>query len=94
MGFKTRSTTRWSATAGMNAGPMTPEIAGLQLALAALIISVVLTGVLAAFTIFGLVGLALIVLSLGLAFRRAGDACADGQGNCPTQGPRRIALRI
>jgi Predicted membrane protein (DUF2207) len=39
-----------------------------QLALAALIISVVLTGVLAAFTIFGLVGLALIVLSLGLVF--------------------------
>jgi Predicted membrane protein (DUF2207) len=39
-----------------------------QLALAALIISVVLTGVLAAFTTFGLVGLALIVLSLGLVF--------------------------
>jgi Predicted membrane protein (DUF2207) C-terminal domain len=39
-----------------------------QLALAALIISVVVTGVLAAFTTFGLVGLALIVLSLGLVF--------------------------
>jgi uncharacterized protein (TIGR04222 family) len=39
-----------------------------QLALAALIISVVLTGVLAAFTTFGLVGLALIVVSLGLVF--------------------------
>jgi hypothetical protein len=39
-----------------------------QLALAALILSVVVTGVLAAFTTFGLVGLALIVLSLGLVF--------------------------
>ena len=39
-----------------------------QLALAALIISVVMTGVLAAFTTFGLVGLVLIVLSLGLVF--------------------------
>jgi Predicted membrane protein (DUF2207) C-terminal domain/Predicted membrane protein (DUF2207) N-terminal domain len=39
-----------------------------QLALAALIISVVLTGVLAAFTTFGLVGLALIAVSLGLVF--------------------------
>ncbi len=39
-----------------------------QLALAALIISVVLTGVLAAFTTFGLVGLALIVVSLGMVF--------------------------
>lgn len=39
-----------------------------QLALAALIISVVVTGVLAAFTIFGLVGLALIAISLGLIF--------------------------
>ena len=38
------------------------------LALAALIISVVLTGLLAAFTTFGLVGLALIVVSLGLVF--------------------------
>jgi hypothetical protein len=39
-----------------------------QLALAALIISVVATAVLAAFTIFGLVGLALIAVSLGLVF--------------------------
>jgi hypothetical protein len=39
-----------------------------MLALAALIISVVVTGVLAAFTTFGLVGLALIVVSLGLVF--------------------------
>lgn len=39
-----------------------------QLALAALIISVVLTGVLAAFTTFGLVGLALIVVALGMVF--------------------------
>jgi Predicted membrane protein (DUF2207) len=39
-----------------------------QLALAALIISVVVTGVLAAFTTFGLVGLALIAISLGLVF--------------------------
>jgi Predicted membrane protein (DUF2207) len=39
-----------------------------QRALAALIISVVVTGVLAAFTTFGLVGLALIVVSLGLVF--------------------------
>jgi hypothetical protein len=38
------------------------------LALAALIISVGVTGVLAAFTTFGLVGLALIVVSLGLVF--------------------------
>ena len=38
------------------------------LALGALIISVVATGVLAAFTTFGLVGLALIVVSLGLVF--------------------------
>lgn len=37
-------------------------------ALVALIIAVVVTGVLAAFTTFGLVGLALIVLSLGLIF--------------------------
>jgi hypothetical protein len=39
-----------------------------QLALAALIISVVVMAVLAAFTIFGLVGLALIAVSLGLVF--------------------------
>jgi Predicted membrane protein (DUF2207) len=39
-----------------------------QLALGALIIAVVVTGVLAAFTTFGLVGLALIVLALGLVF--------------------------
>jgi len=39
-----------------------------QVALAVLIISVVVTGVLAAFTTFGLVGLALIVVSLGLVF--------------------------
>jgi hypothetical protein len=39
-----------------------------QWSLAALIISVVLTGVLAAFTTFGLVGLALIVVSLGMVF--------------------------
>jgi hypothetical protein len=39
-----------------------------QLSLAALIISVVLTGVLAAFTTFGLMGLALIVVSLGMVF--------------------------
>jgi Predicted membrane protein (DUF2207) len=39
-----------------------------QVALAALIISVVATGVLAAFTTFGLVGLALILVSLGLVF--------------------------
>ena len=39
-----------------------------QLALGSLIIAVVLTGVLAAFTTFGLVGLALIALALGLVF--------------------------
>jgi len=39
-----------------------------QLALAALIISVVLMGVLAAFTTFGLVGLALIIVALGMVF--------------------------
>jgi hypothetical protein len=39
-----------------------------QLALAALIISIVVTGVLAAFTTFGLVGLVLVVISLGLVF--------------------------
>jgi uncharacterized protein (TIGR04222 family) len=39
-----------------------------QLALGALIIAVMLTGILAAFTTFGLVGLALIVLALGLVF--------------------------
>jgi hypothetical protein len=39
-----------------------------QLALGALIIAVVVTGVLAAFTTFGLVGLALVVLALGLVF--------------------------
>ncbi len=39
-----------------------------QLALGAMIISVVVTGVLAAFTTFGLVGLALIILALGLVF--------------------------
>jgi Predicted membrane protein (DUF2207) len=39
-----------------------------QWSLAALIISVVLTGVLAAFTTFGLVGLALILVSLGMVF--------------------------
>jgi len=39
-----------------------------QLALGALILAVVVTGVLAAFTTFGLVGLTLIVLALGLIF--------------------------
>jgi hypothetical protein len=39
-----------------------------QLALGALIIAVVITGVLAAFTTFGLVGLALVILTLGLVF--------------------------
>ena len=39
-----------------------------QLALAALIISVVVTGVLAVFTTFGLAGLVLIAVSLGLVF--------------------------
>ncbi len=39
-----------------------------QLALGALIIAVVVTGVLAAFTTFGLVGLALVILALGLVF--------------------------
>lgn len=39
-----------------------------QMSLAALIISIVLTGVLAAFTTFGLVGLALIVIALGTVF--------------------------
>ena len=63
-----------------------------QLALAALIISVVVTGVLAAFTTFGLVGLALIVVVARLGFRRAGDAGADSQGDCPTWRPGRVAL--
>ena len=63
-----------------------------QLALAALIISVVVTGVLAAFTTFGLVGLALIAVSLGPGFRRAGDARPDAQGSCPARRPRRAAL--
>jgi hypothetical protein len=39
-----------------------------SLALGALIIAVVVTGVLAAFTVFGLVGLALVILALGLVF--------------------------
>jgi hypothetical protein len=39
-----------------------------QLALGALIVAVVATGILAAFTTFGLVGLALVVLALGLIF--------------------------
>jgi uncharacterized protein (TIGR04222 family) len=39
-----------------------------QLALAALIVAIVITGILAAFTTFGLVGLALVVLALGLIF--------------------------
>lgn len=39
-----------------------------QLALIGLIVAVVVTGVLAAFTTFGLVGLALVVLALGLVF--------------------------
>jgi hypothetical protein len=39
-----------------------------QLALGSLILAVAITGVLAAFTTFGLVGLALIVLALGLVF--------------------------
>ena len=39
-----------------------------QRALGALIIAIVITGVLAAFTTFGLVGLALVVLALGLVF--------------------------
>ena len=39
-----------------------------QLALGALIIAVVVTGVLAAFTTFGLVGLVLVILALGLVF--------------------------
>ena len=41
-----------------------------QLALGALIIAVVVTGVLAAFTTFGLVGLALVILALGPGVRR------------------------
>jgi hypothetical protein len=39
-----------------------------QLALAGLIVAILLTGILAAFTTFGLVGLALVVLALGLIF--------------------------
>ena len=39
-----------------------------QLALVALIVSIAITGILAAFTTFGLVGIALVVLSLGLIF--------------------------
>lgn len=39
-----------------------------QLALAGLIVAVVITGVLAAFTTFGLIGLALVILGLGLVF--------------------------
>ena len=51
-----------------------------QLALAALIISVVVTGVLAAFTTFGLVGLALIVVSLGLVFVAQGMPSRTAKG--------------
>ena len=51
-----------------------------QLALGALIVAVVVTGVLAAFTTFGLVGLALVILALGPGLRRPGDAGPDGQG--------------
>ncbi len=54
-----------------------------QLALVALIIAVVVTGVLAAFTIFGLVGLALVVLALGLVF--------VGQ-EMPSRTPKGVAL--
>jgi hypothetical protein len=39
-----------------------------QLALGALILAIVITGILAAFTTFGLVGLALVILALGLIF--------------------------
>ena len=48
-----------------------------QLALGALIVAVVVTGVLAAFTTFGLVGLALVILALGLVF--VGQECRPGQ---------------
>ena len=65
-----------------------------QLALAALIISVVVTGVLAAFTTFGLVGLALIVVSLGLVFVAQEMPVADRQGSCLAWRPGSACARI
>lgn len=54
-----------------------------QYSLIALILAVVVTGVLAAFTIFGLVGLALIALALGLVFVAQ---------EMPSRTPRGVAL--
>ena len=61
-----------------------------QTAIGALIGAVVITVLLAAFTSFGLVGLALIVLALGLMFvaqemparTKAGAACSPGSVPC------------
>ena len=64
-----------------------------QLALAALIISVVLTGVLAAFTTFGLVGLALIVVSLGTVFVAQEMPARNREGRCLAGRPRSVAVR-
>ena len=64
-----------------------------QLALGALIVAVVVTAVLAAFTTFGLVGLALVVLALGLIFvgqempaRTAEGGGAAGRAGCAAVG--------
>ncbi|MFC7624480.1 DUF2207 domain-containing protein [Microlunatus sp. GCM10028923] len=51
-----------------------------QLALAGLIVAVVATGLLAAFTTFGLVGLALVILGLGLVFVAQEMPARTGKG--------------
>ena len=65
--YRTPCTTRWSATAGTSGGRTRPAADGPSWP-RALIVAVVVTAVLAAFTTFGLVGLALVVLALGLIF--------------------------
>ena len=56
-----------------------------QLALGGLIVAVVVTGLLAAFTTFGLVGLALIILGLGLVFVAQEMPARTGKGVGPAQ---------
>ncbi|WP_152366045.1 DUF2207 domain-containing protein [Microlunatus speluncae] len=57
-----------------------------QLALAGLIVAVVATGLLAAFTTFGLIGLALVILGLGLVFVAQEMPARTGKGSAVQAG--------
>ncbi len=63
-----------------------------QLALGALIGAVVVTALLAAFTTFGLVGLALVILALGLVFIGQEMPSRIGQGSGTARWARRAAV--